>query len=166
MPLAPGLLAEDGEDPATAAASATVGGQNASSTSASWMATDDSAATAAAALAAAYPTAFPRVLPSGCAFEASLDGMEFEAVPDAVSLTGLGNGKHRFSVRCVCACSCVSFCALFWGRGGAEGGSVGAGGGGLMWQYNYFLQRLFSLALLCFALLRCSIYMSIGIVVL
>lgn len=62
---------------------------------------DDSTALGAAALAAAYPTEFPRVLPSGCAFEASLDGAAFEAVPNTVSLTGLSNGDHRFSVRWV-----------------------------------------------------------------
>lgn len=62
---------------------------------------DDSTAATAAALAHSYPTAFPRVLPSGCAFEASLDGAPFEPVPDAVSLTNLANGEHRFSVRYV-----------------------------------------------------------------
>lgn len=60
---------------------------------------DDASAVGAAAIAAAYPTAFPRVLPSGCAFEASLDGAEFEAVPNTVGLSGLSNGDHRFSVR-------------------------------------------------------------------
>ncbi|CAB1108211.1 unnamed protein product [Ectocarpus sp. CCAP 1310/34] len=60
---------------------------------------DDASAVGAAAIAAAYPTAFPRVLPSGCAFEASLDGADFEAVPNTVVLSGLSNGDHRFSVR-------------------------------------------------------------------
>lgn len=54
---------------------------------------------------------------SRCAFEASLDGADFEAVPNAVSLTGLSNGDHRFSVRYACAdtrwmCAWVLFCAL------------------------------------------------------
>lgn len=117
MPLAPAFFREDRDDPASqqpqqrqqtdGSKSSSYNRASGSSRSSSSTTTDyydDSEALAAAALAAAYPSAYPRVLPSGCAFEASLDDGEYEAAPNAVSLTGLSNGDHRFSVRYCTVC--------------------------------------------------------------
>ena len=96
-------------------------GAGTSSSSSAGEGYDDSAAVAAAALAAAYPSEAPRVLPSGCAFEASLDGADFEAVPNAVSLAGLSNGEHRFSVRFGCFGVCLSVSECVWCLRGRRG---------------------------------------------
>lgn len=61
----------------------------------------DRSADASAALSVAYPSADPYVLPSGCAFEGGLDGADFERIPNVVTLRGLSNGDHSFSVTCV-----------------------------------------------------------------
>lgn len=62
---------------------------------------NDRSADASAALSAVYPSADPRVLPSGCAFEGGLDGADFDPIPNVVTLRGLSNGDHSFSVTCV-----------------------------------------------------------------
>ena len=74
-------------------------GAYSSSSSSSSVGRDRDDSWASVSLAAMYPSAFPRVMPSGCAFEARLDDADFEPVPNAVTLTGLSNGDHRFSVK-------------------------------------------------------------------
>lgn len=58
-------------------------------------------ADAGAELSVVYPSADPHVLPSGCAFGGGLDGADFDPIPNVVTLRGLSNGDHSFSVTCV-----------------------------------------------------------------